>query len=95
MKFENDKKHEMNSLGNKISKEYINVFERFDRDYDGFIPIDDISEIMKKAGRPISEGELQDVKGEIYPNDNSIFDLKECMRIIGKRSREKKAILTY
>ena len=79
----------MNSLSDKKSKEYINAFERFDRDYDGFIPIDDISEIMKKAGRPISEGELQDVKGEINPNDNSIFDLKEYMSIMDKRNREK------
>ena len=79
----------MNSGGDKNSKEYINAFERFDKDYDGFIPIDDLAEIMKKIGRPVNEGELQDVKGEINPNDNSIFDLKEYMSIMDKRSREK------
>ena len=79
----------MNSLGDKKSKEYINAFERFDKDYDGFIPIDDLAEIMKKIGRPVNEGELQDVKGEINPNDNSIFDLKEYMSIMDKRNREK------
>ena len=79
----------MNTLGDKKSKEYINAFERFDKDYDGFIPIDDLAEIMKKIGRPVNEGELQDVKGEINPNDNSIFDLKEYMSIMDKRSREK------
>ena len=79
----------MNSLGDKKSKEYINAFERFDKDYDGFIPIDDLAEIMKKIGRPVNEGELQDVKGEINPNDDSIFDLKEYMSIMDKRSREK------
>ena len=79
----------MNSGGDKNSKEYINAFERFDKDYDGFIPIDDLAEIMKKIGRPVNEGELQDVKGEINPNDNSIFDLKEYMSIMDKRNREK------
>ena len=79
----------MNSGGDKNSKEYINAFERFDKDYDGFIPIDDLAEIMKKIGRPVNEGELQDVKGEINPNDNSIFDLKEYMSIMDKRSIEK------
>ena len=79
----------MNSGGDKNSKEYINAFERFDKDYDGFIPIDDLAEIMKKIGRPVNEGELQDVKGEINPNDDSIFDLKEYMSIMDKRSREK------
>ena len=79
----------MNSLGDKKSKEYINAFERFDKDYDGFISIDDLAEIMKKIGRPVNEGELQDVKGEINPNDNSIFDLKEYMSIMDKRNREK------
>ena len=79
----------MNSGGDKNSKEYINAFERFDKDYDGFISIDDLAEIMKKIGRPVNEGELQDVKGEINPNDNSIFDLKEYMSIMDKRNREK------
>ena len=79
----------MNSLGDKKSKEYINAFERFDKDYDGYISIDDLAEIMKKIGRPVNEGELQDVKGEINPNDNSIFDLKEYMSIMDKRNREK------
>ena len=45
--------------------------------------------MIKKIGRPVNEGELQDVKGEINPNDNSIFDLKEYMSIMDKRSREK------
>ena len=80
----------MNSGGDgKKSKEYINAFERFDKDYDGFISIDDLAEIMKNVGKPINEGELQDVKGEINPNDNSIFDLKEYMSIMQKRNREK------
>ena len=80
----------MNSGGDdKKSKEYINAFERFDKDYDGFISIDDLAEIMKNVGKPINEGELQDVKGEINPNDNSIFDLKEYMSIMEKRNREK------
>ena len=79
----------MNSGDGKKSKEYINAFERFDKDYDGFISIDDLAEIMKSVGKPINEGELQDVKGEINPNDNSIFDLKEYMSIMQKRSREK------
>ena len=61
----------------KKSKEYINTFERFDKDYDGFISVDDLAELMQKIGSPINEGELQDVKGEINPNDNNMFDLKE------------------
>ena len=79
----------MNSYGDKKSKEYINAFERFDKDYDGYISIDDLAELMKKIGKPINEGELQDVKGEINPNDNSMFDLKEYMSIMEKRNREK------
>ena len=79
----------MNSGDGKKSKEYINAFERFDKDYDGFISIDDLAEIMKSVGKPINEGELQDVKGEINPNDNSIFDLKEYMSIMQRRNREK------
>ena len=80
----------MNSgKNNKNPKEYIMAFERFDKDYDGFISIDDLAEIMKKIGNPINEGELQDVKGEINPNDNSIFDLKEYISIMERRNREK------
>ena len=80
----------MNSgTNNKNPKEYIMAFERFDKDYDGFISIDDLAEIMKKIGNPINEGELQDVKGEINPNDNSIFDLKEYISIMERRNREK------
>ena len=75
--------------GNKNSQDYITAFERFDKDYDGFISIDDLSEIMQKIGSPINEGELQDVKGEINPNDNSIFDLKEYMSIMERRNKDK------
>ena len=76
--------------GNDIkSKEYINAFERFDKDYDGFISIDDLAELMQKIGSPINEGELQDVKGEINPNDNNMFDLKEYISIMQRRNREK------
>jgi Ca2+-binding EF-hand superfamily protein len=78
----------MKPSGDQKSKEYINAFERFDKDYDGFISIDDLAEIMKKIGRPINEGELQDVKGEINPNDNSIFDLKEYMSVMERRNKE-------
>ena len=77
----------MKPSGDQKSKEYINAFERFDKDYDGFISIDDLAEIMKKIGRPINEGELQDVKGEI--NDNSIFDLKEYMSVMERRNKDK------
>ena len=80
----------MNSGGDgKKSKEYINAFERFDKDYDGYISIDDLAELMKKIGRPINEGELQDVKGEINPNDNSIFDLKEYISVMERRNKDK------
>ena len=73
----------------KNPKEYINAFERFDKDYDGYISIDDLAELMKKIGKPINEGELQDVKGEINPNDNNMFDLKEYISIMERRNREK------
>ena len=73
----------------KKSKEYINTFERFDKDYDGFISVDDLAELMQKIGSPINEGELQDVKGEINPNDNNMFDLKEYISIMERRNREK------
>ena len=73
----------------KSPKEYINAFERFDKDYDGYISIDDLAELMKKIGKPINEGELQDVKGEINPNDNNMFDLKEYISIMERRNREK------
>ena len=73
----------------KKSKEYINTFERFDKDYDGFISVDDLAELMQKIGGPINEGELQDVKGEINPNDNNMFDLKEYISIMERRNREK------
>ena len=79
----------MNTYGDKKSKEYISAFERFDKDYDGYISIDDLAELMKKIGRPINEGELQDVKGEINPNDNSIFDLKEYISVMERRNKDK------
>ena len=37
----------------KSPKEYINAFERFDKDYDGYISIDDLAELMKKIGKRI------------------------------------------
>ena len=42
---------DINSGNDKNSKEYIEAFERFDKDYDGFISIDDFAEIMKKVGK--------------------------------------------
>ena len=51
--------------------------------------MDDLAELMQKIGSPINEGELQDVKGEINPNDNNMFDLKEYISIMERRNREK------
>ena len=72
-----------------ISGDCLCTFERFDKDYDGFISVDDLAELMQKIGSPINEGELQDVKGEINPNDNNMFDLKEYISIMERRNREK------
>ena len=78
----------MNSYGDKSSREYINVFEGWKKDYDGFISIDDSAELMKKIGRLINEGELQDIKRGINPTDNSIFDLKEYMNAMERRNKD-------
>ena len=76
--------------GNDKKKiEYIDAFERFDKDYDGYIQIDDLAEIMGKIGKAIDQGELQDLKGEINPNDNGMFDLKEYISIMERRKRDK------
>ena len=80
---------DVNSGNDKESKEYINAFERFDKDYDGYISIEDLADIMAKVGKPLDPGELQDLKGEINPHDNGMFDLKEFMSIMKRRSRDK------
>ena len=67
----------------------MNTFERFDKDYDGYISVEDLADIMAKIGKPLDPGELQDLKGEINPNDNGLFDLKEFMSIMKRRSRDK------
>ena len=81
--------NDVNSTNDKKSREYIDSFERFDKDYDGYISIEDLAEIMAKVGKPLDPGELQDLKGEINPNDNGMFDLKEFMSIMKRRSRDK------
>ena len=81
--------NDVNSTNDKKSREYIDAFERFDKDYDGYISIEDLAEIMAKVGKPLDPGELQDLKGEINPNDNNMFDLKEFMSIMKRRSRDK------
>ena len=81
--------NDVNSTNDKKSREYIDAFERFDKDYDGYISIEDLAEIMAKVGKPLDPGELQDLKGEINPNDNGMFDLKEFMSIMKRRSRDK------
>ena len=81
--------NDVNSTNDKKSREYIDSFERFDKDYDGYISIEDLAEIMAKIGKPLDPGEMQDLKGEINPNDNGMFDLKEFMSIMKRRSRDK------
>ena len=78
-----------NSLNDKKSKEYVEAFERFDKDYDGFMSIDDLADIMKKVGKSINHGEMQDLIGEINPHENGMFDLKEYLSIMGRRKRDK------
>ena len=78
-----------NSMNEKQSKEYIDAFERFDQDYDGFMSIDDLAEIMKKVGKSINPGEMQDLVAEINPHDNGMFDLKQYMSIMLRRKRDK------
>ena len=80
---------DINSGNDKNSKEYIEAFERFDKDYDGFISIDDFAEIMKKVGKSINQGEMQDLVGEINPNENGMIDLKEYVSIMQRRKRDK------
>ena len=80
---------DINSGNDKNSKEYIEAFERFDKDYDGFISIDDFAEIMKKVGKNINQGEMQDLVGEINPNENGMVDLKEYVSIMQRRKRDK------
>ena len=81
--------NDVNSGNDKDSKEYINAFERFDKDYDGYISIDDLAEIMKKVGKSINQGEMQDLIGEINPHENGMFDLKEYISIMQRRKRDK------
>ena len=81
--------NDVNPGNDKKSREYIDSFERFDKDYDGYISIEDLADIMAKVGKPLDPGELQDLKGEINPHDNGMFDLKEFMSIMKRRSRDK------
>ena len=78
-----------NSVNDKKSKEYVEAFERFDKDYDGFMSIDDLADIMKNVGKSINHGEMQDLIGEINPHENGMFDLKEYLSIMGRRKRDK------
>ena len=80
---------DVNSTNGKKSREYIDSFERFDKDYDGYISVEDLADIMAKIGKPLDPGQLQDLKGEINPHDNGMFDLKEFMSIMKRRSRDK------
>lgn len=80
---------DVNSTNDKKSREYIDSFERFDKDYDGYISVEDLADIMAKIGKPLDPGQLQDLKGEINPHDNGMFDLKEFMSIMKRRSRDK------
>ena len=77
------------SENDKNSKEFFEAFERFDKDYDGFMSIDDLAEIMKKVGKSINQGEMQDLIGEINPHDNGMFDLKDYLSIMQRRKRDK------
>ena len=81
--------NDVNSGNDKASKEYVNAFERFDKDYDGYISIEDLAEIMKKVGKSINQGEMQDLEGEINPHENGMFDLKEYISIMQRRKRDK------
>ena len=81
--------NDVNSGNDKDSKDFINAFERFDKDYDGYISIEDLAEIMKKVGKSINQGEMQDLEGEINPHEIGMFDLKEYISIMQRRKRDK------
>ena len=73
----------------KNAKDYINAFERFDKDYDGYIPVEDLANLMVKIGKNVTPGELQDLIGEINPHENGMFDLKEYIAVMQRRKRDK------
>ena len=79
---------DINSGNDKNAKEYVEAFERFDKDYDGLMSIDDLAEIMQKVGKSINQGEMQDLVGEINPHDNGTFDLKDYLGIMQRRKRD-------
>ena len=81
--------NEVNKGDGKKIQEYTNAFERFDKNYDGYISLEDLAEIMKKVGKPIEKGEMLDLVADFKPNDNGMFDLKEYLSIMERRNRDK------
>ena len=79
--------------GNKIklddsSKKYIEAFEHFDKDYDGYLSIEDIINIMRKLGKRVDEGQLQDLITALDPNGKGLIDAKEFLNIMKRREKD-------
>ena len=71
----------------KIS-EFLEAFEIFDKDKDGYITIKELGEIMKNLGQTPTEAELQDMINEVDIDGNGNIDFKEFLGLMARKMRD-------
>ena len=64
------------------------MFEKADKDRNGLISYQELMNLMKKCGCPVSEAELQDYVNDVDINENGEINCESFLNIIAKYQEE-------
>ena len=71
------------------------TFEIFDKDFDGFINIEEFGYVMMSLGYELSETELQDMMKEVMKDELNRINFEQFMLIMNKRGKDTDIVEEY
>jgi calmodulin len=71
------------------------TFEIFDKDFDGFISLEEFGYVMKSLGYELSDTELQDMMKEVMKDDLFRINFEQFMLIMNKRGKDADIVEEY
>jgi calmodulin len=77
-----------NQLLEEKSREVKEAFDMFDRDKDGKININELSNVMKALGYNLTEKEVSEIMGENDNDNDGKLKLEEVLFLVNNRSKE-------
>ncbi len=71
------------------------TFEIFDKDFDGFINIEEFGYVMMSLGYELSVTELQDMMKEVMKDELNRINFEQFMLIMNKRGKDTDIVEEY